>query len=237
MNTAEQSPLSRREQSKAGRRAAILDAARMLIRAHGTHVSAERIAQQAGVSTATVYNLIGPREQLLGLLLSEQFEQLSATLAAMDLADPILFGDAVVVVSAQMFIADPDLWRRVIPEVSGFFAASVKRFVSFQPINLQRHAMLTAKDLGMLSRAADPQATAMHIYSAYCGALSLWAGGVLSSDEFLTHAQAGYWAVLAGLGSVSERSRAQQKLKALHLNPASQAQVQPTRSRSGSRAT
>jgi AcrR family transcriptional regulator len=219
MSAADQGQLSRREQSKAGRRAAILDAARTLIRAHGTHVSAERIAQHAGVSTATVYNLIGPREQLLGLLLSEQFEQLSATVAAMDLADPILFGDAVVVVSAQMFIGDPDLWRRLIPEVSGFFAASVQRFVSFQPINLQRHAMATAKDLGMLSRAADPQVTAMHIYAAYCGALSLWAGGVLSSDEFLTHAQAGYWAVLAGLGSAIERRRAQLKLKGLHATP------------------
>ena len=219
MSVADQGQLSRREQSKAGRRTAILDAARTLIRSHGTHVSAERIAQRAGVSTATVYNLIGPREQLLGLLLSEQFELLSATVAAMDLADPILFGDAVIVVSARMFNADPDLWRRVIPEVSGFFAASVQPFVSFQPINLQRHAMVTAKDLGLLSRAADPQATAMHIYAAYCGALSLWAGGVLSGDEFLIHAQAGYWAVLAGLGSVGERRRAQLKLKGLHRTP------------------
>ena len=68
MSVADQGQLSRREQSKAGRRTAILDAARTLIRSHGTHVSAERIAQRAGVSTATVYNLIGPREQLLGLL-------------------------------------------------------------------------------------------------------------------------------------------------------------------------
>ena len=219
MSETGQGQLSRREQSKAGRRTAILDAARTLIRAHGTHVSAERIAEHAGVSTATVYNLIGPREQLLGLLLSEQFEQLSATVAAMDLADPILFGDAVVVVSARMFIGDPDLWRRVIPEVSGFFAESVQRFVSFQPINLQRHAMTTAKALGRLSRAADAQATAMHIYAAYCGALSLWAGGVLSNEAFLTHAQAGYWAVMAGLGSASERRRAQQKLKGLHQTP------------------
>jgi AcrR family transcriptional regulator len=219
MSVADRAHVSRREQSKAGRRTAILDAARTLIRAQGTHVSAERIAQQAGVSTATVYNLIGPREQLLGMLLSEQFEELSATVAAMDLTDPFLFGEAVVVVSARMFIADPDLWRRILPEVTGFFAASVHAFVSFQPINLQRHAMATAKDLGMLSRAADPNATAMHIYAAYCGALSLWAGGVLSSDEFMTHAQAGYWAVLAGLGSVSERRRARLKLNPLHQTP------------------
>jgi AcrR family transcriptional regulator len=208
--------VSRREQSKAVRRDAILNAARSLIREFGPEVSAERIAQRAGVSTATVYNLIGPRERLLGLLLSELFEDLSATVAAMDLDDPILFGDAVVVVSARMFIDDADLWRRIAPEVSGFFAASIQPYVSFQPINLQRHAMARAKALGMLSRSADPHATAMHIYAAYCGALILWSGGVLSGDEFLSQAQSGYWAVLAAFGSASERRRAQTKLRDLH---------------------
>ena len=153
---------------------------------------------------------------LLGLILSELFEDLSATLAAMDLADPILFGDAVVVVSAQMFIADADLWRRVAPEVSGLFASSVQPYVSFQPINLQRHAMARAKAQGLLSRAADPHVTAMHIYAAYVGALTLWAGGVLSNPEFVSQAQSGYWAVLAAFGSGSERRRAQQNLKSLH---------------------
>ena len=208
--------VTRREQSKAARRGAILNAARSLMREDGPQVTAERIAQHAGVSTATVYNLIGPRERLLGLILSELFEDLSATLAAMDLADPILFGDAVVVVSAQMFIADADLWRRVAPEVSGLFASSVQPYVSFQPINLQRHAMARAKAQGLLSRAADPHVTAMHIYAAYVGALTLWAGGVLSNPEFVSQAQSGYWAVLAAFGSGSERRRAQQNLKSLH---------------------
>ncbi len=215
MSNAGQVEVSRREQSKTARRVAILESARSLIREVGPQVPAERIAERAGVSTATVYNLIGPRERLLGLLLSEAFEDLSATVVAMDLADPVLFGDAVVVVSARMFIADADLWRRVAPEVSGLFAASIQPHVSFQPINLLRHAMVRAKALGMLSRAAEPQATAMHAYAAYCGALTLWAGGVLGNDEFLSQAQSGYWTVLAAFGSATERRRAQGKLKAL----------------------
>jgi len=114
-----------------------------------------------------------------------------------------------------MFVADADLWRQVAPDVSGLFATSIKPFVSFQPINLQRHAMTTAKAMGLLSRSADPLATAMHIYAAYCGALTLWSGGVLSDDEFLSQAQAGYWAMLAAFGSTNLRRRAQSKLKDL----------------------
>ena len=208
--------VSQRERSKAARRGAILDAARSLIREHGPQVSAEKIAQRAGVSTATVYNLIGPREQLLGLLLSDLFEDLRATIAAMNLADPFLIGDAVVVVSARMFVADASLWLNVLPEIRGAFGVRVQPFVSFQPINLQRQAMQTAKDIGMLIRSADAEMTATQIYAAYNGALFLWAGGYLSDEGFLNQAKAGYWAILAALGSGDHRRRALRELSDLH---------------------
>jgi AcrR family transcriptional regulator len=207
---------SRREQGKDARRDAILESAKSLIREFGPQVSTEKIAGRAGVSTATVYNLIGPREQLLGLLLSDLFEQLRAAITAMNLIDPFRVGEAVVSVSANMFLSDSSLWLNVISEIRGAFGARVRPFVSFQPINLQREAMLTAKQLGMLSREADPEMTATQIYAAYNGALFLWAGGFLSDDAFRNQAKAGYWAVLAALGAGEYRRRALRELKDLH---------------------
>lgn len=208
--------VSRRDQSKAARRTAILDAARSLIREFGPQVTADKIAQRAGVSTATVYNLIGPREQLLGLLLSDLFEDLRSRLALKKLVDPFAFGEAVVVVSADMFIADADLWLHVLPEIRGAFGARVMPFVAFQPINLQREAMGLAKQLGMLNRAADVEMTATQIYAAYNGALFLWAGRFLTDDGFREQAKAGYWAILAALGAGDHRRRAIQMLNDLH---------------------
>lgn len=216
MSRAGEGEGSRREQGKDARRDAILEAAKSLIREFGPQVSTEKIAHRAGVSTATVYNLIGPREQLLGLLLSDLFEHLRATVAAMNLIDPLRVGEAVVAVSANMFVSDSRLWLNVISEIRGAFGARVRPFVSFQPINLQREAMLTAKQLGMLSREADPEMTAMQIYAAYNGALFLWAGGFLSDDAFLNHAKAGYWAILAALGAGEYRRRALRELNDLH---------------------
>jgi len=213
---AAEAQVSRRESSKAARRDAILDAARALIRELGPQVSADKIAQHAAVSTATVYNLIGPREQLLGLLLSDLFENLRTTVASMNLADPFLVGDAVVTVSAKMFVADRGLWRHVLPEIRGDFGARVRPFLSFQPINLQIRAMRAAKELGMLSRAADADMTATQIYAAYNGALLLWSGGFLSDDAFLNHAKAGYWAILAALASGDHRRRALRELRDIH---------------------
>jgi AcrR family transcriptional regulator len=207
---------SRRKQGKDARRDAILEAAKSLIREFGPQVSTEKIARRAGVSTATVYNLIGPREQLLGLLLSDLFEHLRANVAAMNRIDPFRVGEAVVAVSANMFVSDSGLWLNVISEIRGAFGARVRPFVSFQPINLQREAMLTAKQLGMLSREADPDMTATQIYAAYNGALFLWAGGFLPDDAFRNHAKAGYWAIVAALGAGEHRRRAQGELKVLH---------------------
>jgi len=208
--------VSRREQSKATRRESILDSARALIREIGPQVSAEKIALRAGVSTATVYNLIGPREQLLGLLLSDLFEDLRSKIAALNLEDPFLVGDSVVVISAEMFISDSRLWLHVLPELRGAFGVRVQPFLSFQPINLQRQAMRSAKQLGMLNRAADVEMTATQIYAAYNGALFLWAGGYLSHHAFLHQAKAGYWAILAALGRGDHRRRALKELNALH---------------------
>jgi len=216
MSLAGEVEQSQRERSKAARRDAILDAARSLIRELGPQVSAEKIAQRAGVSTATVYNLIGPREQLLGLLLSDLFETLRATIDSLTLADPFLIGDAVVVVSAKMFVADKRLWLHVLPEIRGSVGGQVKPFISFQPINLQRQAMQTAKNIGMLNRSADAEMTATQIYAAYNGALFLWAGGFLSDEAFLNQAKAGYWAILAALGAGDHRRRALRELNDLH---------------------
>jgi len=216
MTIVAEAQVSRRESSKAARRDAILDAAKSLIRELGPQVSAEKIAQRATVATATVYNLIGPREQLLGMLLSDLFDDLRTTVASMNLADPFLVGDAVVVVSAQMFVADSRLWLHVLPEIRGAFGAQVRPFLSFQPINLQIRAMRAAKELGMLSRAADADMTATQIYAAYNGALFLWSGGFLSNDAFLKHAKAGYWAVLAALASGDHRRRALRELRDIH---------------------
>lgn len=216
MNGVGKIEISRREQSKSARRDAILDAARSLIREHGPLVSAEKIAQRAGISTATVYNLIGPREQLLGLILSDLFEGLRAAIAAMKLVDPFLIGEAVVVTSAKMFIANSVLWLHVLPEIRGAFGLSVQPFISFQPINLQRQAMQTAKQIGMLNKSADTEMTATQIYAAYNGALFLWSGGYLSDEGFLNHASAGYWAILAALGTGDHRKRALNKLNELH---------------------
>lgn len=199
---------SRREWGKTSRRKAIVDAARSLLGEEGSDASAERIAQRAGVSTPTLYNLIGPREHLLAALMNDLFERLAARMEASDATDPIAFGEAAVRTSVQLFCEDAILWRRVVHEMSSAYAATVNAYVRTQPIELQKRAMREAKAAGLLRRTVDTDKAAHQIFASYNGALFMWAGRFLTDSEFLELALQGYWVTIAAFGSRAERARA-----------------------------
>ena len=66
---------TRWEAGKASRRQSIIDATKDLLR-EGQVVSSSNIAKRAGVSVATVYNLVG-KEKLIALILNELLTELS----------------------------------------------------------------------------------------------------------------------------------------------------------------
>jgi AcrR family transcriptional regulator len=208
---------SRREQSKASRRDAIFEAARDLIREAGSGASAEHIARRAGVSTATLYNLVGPRDRLLGALLSHLFARLGDQLRPLEPGDPLAYADAVVSRSAALFCEDAPLWRRVVHEVSGSYAARIGPFIESPPIHLMIGAMRRAKAAGQLLRAADADTAALQVYASYNGALFLWAGEAFGDEAFLNQARSGLWTVVAALGSPETRRRALDALAALDI--------------------
>ena len=201
-------PTSRREQSKSERRDAIFEAARDLIRDDGKGASAEHIARRAGVSTATLYNLVGPRDRLLGGLLSHLFAGLSDHVRAFEAGDPLTCADQVVSHSAALFCEDAPLWRHVIHEASGSYAANVSPHIESQPIDLMIGAMRRAKAAGQLAPGVDADAAAVQVYASYNGALFLWAGGGFDDQDFLNQARSGLWTVVAALGAPTSRRRA-----------------------------
>jgi AcrR family transcriptional regulator len=214
---------SRREQSKASRRDAIFEAARDLIRDAGSGASAEHIARRAGVSTATLYNLVGPRARLLGGLLSHLFAGLSEHVRAFESADPLIYAEQVVTHSVALFCDDPPLWRHVIHEASGSYAAHVAPYIESQPIDLMIGAMRRAKAARQLVETVDADAAALQVYASYNGALFLWAGEGFTDRDFLDQARSGLWTVVAALGSPNERRRALRELRSCHdqrLRPA-----------------
>ena len=81
--------MSTREQSKAKRRDAILDAAIALLGVRDSHeVTTEEIADVAGVAPATVYNLVGTRDDLVHAIVARVLDDLAESLTAMAADEP-----------------------------------------------------------------------------------------------------------------------------------------------------
>ena len=108
---------TRWEAGKASRRQSIIDATKDLLR-RGSIVSSSNIAKRAGVSVATVYNLVGKREALIALILNELLTELGSRIDALRDIDPIQRAEAVVTVSIDMFAEDPLVYRQVVHELS-----------------------------------------------------------------------------------------------------------------------
>lgn len=197
---------SLRERNKAKRRDAILDAALELLgHTPARQVSTEQIAALAEVSPATVYNLVGTREQLLLALVDRVLHHMVATLAERRPADPVAMAMFVVVESTERFIADGVAFRQVIGSIGDIAASRVT--IAFDPAQLQVAAMRDAQSQGLVRADLDPAALGRQIYLSYNGALFAWGGGVLSDDGLRAAVRHGLFMVLAAAATDEHRQR------------------------------
>lgn len=208
---------SLRERNKQKRREAILDAALLLLRAHDlSTITAERIAELAEVSPATVYNLVGTRDQLLLSLIDRVVDELRVSLAegiaAADL-DPIATALLIVDQSTAAFVADSAAYRQVVAFARNVVASDP--VPHFDPSTLQVEAMMEAQRQGIIGREFDPIALGRQIYLNYTGALFRWSAGWLSDDGFTAAVRHGLYVVLAAAATEAHRGRFLDALGAL----------------------
>lgn len=194
-----------RERNKAKRRDAVLDAALDLFeRSEGTPVTTERIAELAEVSVATVYNLVGTREQLLLALVDRLIEDLVASAPA-EPQDPLAAMRALLTGAVEVLVARPAAYRRVVLELTA--AASVVVHTKLSPSVLAAAAVRHAQAKGMVRNDLDPDALAAQVYLSFNGALLRWAVGALSDAGFRAAALHGLVTVLAAGATGRHRSR------------------------------
>lgn len=113
VESAAQSPVSRREAGKAERRRRIIHAARDLIRETGNAgLSMRALAARAGVSLATPYNLFGSKRAILLSVLDDIREYLDR-FNQLRVVDPLerLFGALDICV--EFYVADPGFYRTI----------------------------------------------------------------------------------------------------------------------------
>jgi AcrR family transcriptional regulator len=196
---------SQREISKARRRTSILDAAvSLLSKASLDEVSIEAVASAAGVSPATVYNLMGTRDELLLGCVNRVINALVDDLVKMDInAKPIEAAVAIVERSCVAFILDGHAFRQIISAVNKI--AQSGSSIAIDPAQLQITAIRAAQEANLVRRDVDAEAIGRQIYLSYNGAMFAWAAGQLSDDGFRANALHGLWTALAAFATEEYR--------------------------------
>lgn len=201
------------------RHAGILDAARSLYRSRSfAEVGADEIATLAGVSTATVYNLVGRRDDIVMALVDDLLDMLDERLDQLHLIDPVERARAVIRESIDLFASDPGVYRQLTLHMIGTPIARLP-IPRHNPVTLQIDALEQAQHAGVLDARFEPVVLGRMVLDAYMGALLAWAAADLPVHEAHRRAQVGLAAVLAATATPRHRRRFADELIALAASP------------------
>jgi len=169
-----------RERHKQQRRERILEAIRELLRECPEETpTVERIAELADLSPATVFNLVGPREQQWAALSDALLRELDACLALAAEEDPRKQARRIVGKTVELFVAD----AAVIKHLVNSWGRS-DSLLQENPVSQLRAALRRGQTAGMLRSDLHVEALVGHIATACGGALRQWAAGQISDTAF-----------------------------------------------------
>ncbi len=205
----------RRERSKALRRTAILDATLDLLdTVPAAELTTEQIATRAKVSHATVFNLVGTRQQLMYALLERQMEAIAELLTERQAEfedDPISGAIEIIDACVAAYAANANAFRQIIVEVDSRQAP-----IHASP-NLQSlvECFCIAQDRGMLDSAFDATALGLQVLATYALSMLGWAAGRLEEDGWALAAKHELYTVLAAAGTDEYQAQFRSELLAL----------------------
>lgn len=180
-----------RERKKRARIERILQATRELLREHDVQtVTLEKIAERADVAPATVFNLVGPREQLFAALIDQAHEQLADTVDESSDDDPLQRTQTIIATLIKIFLADSQVYRHVLREWPE--SGTMLRSSPYPPI---RQALSDAQAAGLIRQEIDTDRVASAILTSCVGALHQWSASIISDRAF--HDRCTYGAQLA----------------------------------------
>lgn len=133
------------------RRRHLVDAATSLIRENGgTGFSMLQLAERAGVSPATPYNLIGAKSELLRLVVADEFASFVARLATLPTAQPL--GQLLAATHAVVahYTADPPFYRGLYHAAGGTEGGELRTLMQREGRQLWRQMVEAAFQSGEL---------------------------------------------------------------------------------------
>lgn len=203
--------MSNREEAKHKRRRQIVRAARALMQQTGdTGFSMRALAEQAGVSIATPYNLFGSKQTIMFAVLDDDLEHYQKRLAKVRGDELDTFFKAVSVTTA-LFATEPSFYGAVLLAVYNDGGREFRSMFGGPRHAMWRGFVVDAIDAGYLVAEVEPDAFAINLGRSFFSAILEWANGQISLQELDAWAQYGFALSLGAMSTAKSAARLREK--------------------------
>ncbi len=204
---------SLRARQKRDRLHHILDVTEDLIDLHGeAAVTTEAIAEAAGFSAPTIYNLAGTREQLLTTVMVRSMETFRREVEALTRGTPLERGAEAVRICTGIFLTRERLYKDVVLRLGGP-AGVGSAHEGPTPDQVQIGLMREAAAAGMLVKGTSPEVLGRQIFMSFIGAMSVWAAGRMVNEAFEAQTLHGYYASVSAYATEPYRPRLEKRMR------------------------
>ena len=206
---------AKREQAISERKRRIFDAARAIISQQGLEgLTTRGLAQAAGLTVPTLYNLVGGKDAILTHMVSQNVEAIWERLALDRRATPLDMADAIVDEAYEVVRREKAFHRAILPlmiELEVVLAANPERDdpgarAANRCVEMAQFACQTAIDSGELRGTIPAAELGQQMFITYRGPMRDWLEGVISSAEMIRRQRRGFYLVLAADASDGFRS-------------------------------
>ena len=200
--------MSLRARQQNARRNAILDAAALLIRqTGGTDFSMRSLAEAAGTSLATPYNLFTSKDGLMYALLSRSLDEVMREGLAFSSSDPLERVLEAAVKAADIFLDDPGFARPLYQFLLGVVDPIHRpRFIA-RSLSYWRAALDSAQAARLLTKDFDSDSMAHALMAHFMGALEFWIHDDIDASGFRARVLHGTALLLWPLGREADHAR------------------------------
>jgi AcrR family transcriptional regulator len=190
--------LATREEAKNQRRAKILDAARDLMRGGDVAFTMRRLAESAGVSIATPYNLFGSKQAVMFAALETDLSGFARRVAGAEVDVPEVFFRAVEI-ACEQYARDPDYHRAVLFAAYNDGGRDYRSLFAGPGHALWRDLVARGIDAGRLSSTLQPDAFAAAMEHQLFACVLEWVRGELELEELVLRAHYAFALLLLGV--------------------------------------
>jgi AcrR family transcriptional regulator len=203
--------MSNREEAKHLRRRKIVRAARALMQQTGdAGFSMRALADQAGVSIATPYNLFGSKQAVMFAVLDADLEYYQKRLAKVRVDELDVFFKAVSL-ATTLYSTEPSFYRAVLFAVYNDGGREFKSMFGGPRHAMWKGFVQDAVKAGFLSEDVEPDAFAINLGRTFFSAILEWVSGELSLPELEAWAQYGFALSLSAMSTPASADRLHSK--------------------------